>query len=161
MPPCSRGQPDGRRAMIAPSGEQIEIAVGDQQAVVVEVGGRGQVLIPWPNRLQGGRYEIDGRRHQLPLNEPEHRNAIHGLARWATWTTAECDQQLPPSDGDCHTPTIPRHERGRHGFECHLHLPPILRLDGQRASVGEEGWRTARVEENDVVVWLPPSCPYE
>ena len=25
--------------MIAPSGEQIEIAVGDQQAVVVEVGG--------------------------------------------------------------------------------------------------------------------------
>jgi hypothetical protein len=38
---------------------------------------------------------------------------------------------------------------------------PILRLDGQRASVGEEGWRTARVEENDVVAWPPPSCPYE
>jgi aldose 1-epimerase len=100
--------------MIAPSGEQIEIAVGDQQAVVVEVGGglrsysagslelvhgygademsssgRGQVLIPWPNRLQDGRYEFDGRRHQLPLNEPEHRNAIHGLVRWGTWTTAE------------------------------------------------------------------------
>src|SRR4029453_17684161 len=36
-----------------------------------------------------------------------------------------------------------------------------LRLDGQRASVGEEGWRTARVEKNDVVVWLPPSCPYK
>src|SRR5262249_20872160 len=40
-------------------------------------------------------------------------------------------------------------------------VPPILRLDGQRASVGEEGWRTARVEENDVVVWPPTSCPYE
>src|SRR5215510_4683928 len=40
-------------------------------------------------------------------------------------------------------------------------VPPILRLDGQRASVEEEGWRTARVEENDVVVWLPTSCPYE
>jgi galactose mutarotase-like enzyme len=51
--------------------------------------GRGQVLIPWPNRLQDGRYEFDGRRHQLPLNEPEHRNAIHGLVRWANWTTAE------------------------------------------------------------------------
>src|SRR5262249_19566092 len=37
--PCSRCQPYGKRAMIAPSGEQIEIAVGDQQAVVVEVGG--------------------------------------------------------------------------------------------------------------------------
>ena len=35
--------------------------------------GRGQALIPWPNRLQDGSYEFDGRRHQLPLNEPEHR----------------------------------------------------------------------------------------
>ena len=100
--------------MIAPSGEQITIAAGDQQAVVVEVGGglrsysaggrelvdgyrademsssgRGQVLIPWPNRLQDGSYEFDGQRHQLPLNEPEHRNAIHGLVRWVAWTAAE------------------------------------------------------------------------
>jgi aldose 1-epimerase len=100
--------------VIAPSGEQITITAGDQQAVVVEVGGglrsysasgrelvdgygademsssgRGQVLIPWPNRLQDGSYEFDGGRHQLPLNEPEHRNAIHGLVRWATWTAAE------------------------------------------------------------------------
>jgi aldose 1-epimerase len=51
--------------------------------------GRGQVLIRWPNRLQDGCYEFDGRRHQLPLNEPEHRNAIHGLVRGANWTTAE------------------------------------------------------------------------
>jgi aldose 1-epimerase len=35
----SEAQQDGRRAMIAPSGEQIEIAIGDQRAVVVEVGG--------------------------------------------------------------------------------------------------------------------------
>jgi len=100
--------------VIAPSGEQITIRAGVQQAVVVEVGGglrscsadgreliggykaeemsssgRGQVLIPWPNRLQDGSYEFDGRRHQLPLNEPERRNAIHGLVRWATWTVAE------------------------------------------------------------------------
>jgi len=33
--------------------------------------GRGQVLIPWPNRLEDGAYEFDGRRHQLPLTEPE------------------------------------------------------------------------------------------
>ena len=100
--------------MIAPSGEQITIKAGDQQAVIVEVGGglrsycsggrelvdgykidqmsssgRGQVLIPWPNRLQDGSYEFDGRRYQLPLNEPERRNAIHGLVRWAAWTAAE------------------------------------------------------------------------
>ncbi len=100
--------------MTAPSGEQFEIALGDQRAVVVEVGGglrtysvaghdvldgygvdemctagRGQVLIPWPNRLQDGSYEFAGRRHQLPLTEPEHSNAIHGLVRWAAWTVAE------------------------------------------------------------------------
>jgi aldose 1-epimerase len=97
--------------MITPSGEQIEIAAEHQRAVIVEVGGglraysawgrefvdgyrveemcssgRGQVLIPWPNRLEDGSYEFDGRRHRLPLNEPERRNAIHGLVRWATWT---------------------------------------------------------------------------
>jgi aldose 1-epimerase len=100
--------------VISPSGEQITITAGDQQAVIVGVGGglrsytaggrelidgykademsssgRGQVLIPWPNRLQDGSYEFNGRRHQLPLNEPELRNAIHGLVRWSTWTVAE------------------------------------------------------------------------
>jgi len=100
--------------MIGPTGEQITIALGDQQAVIVEVGGglrsysvrgrdlidgydshemsssgRGQVLIPWPNRLDGGSYEFDGKHYQLPLNEPEQRNAIHGLVRWAAWSAIE------------------------------------------------------------------------
>ena len=100
-------------SVIAPSGEQITIQHGDQRAVVSGVGaglraysigghdivngygvdemataGRGQVLIPWPNRLQDGRYEFEGRRHQLPLTEPEHANAIHGLVRWSVWSAA-------------------------------------------------------------------------
>ena len=53
--------------------------------------GRGQVLVPWPNRLQDGSYAFDGRSHQLPLTEPEHRNAIHGLVRWASWRIGERD----------------------------------------------------------------------
>ena len=97
-----------------PSGRQIEISAGDQRVVVVEVGGglrsytagdrelldgygeaematagRGQVLIPWPNRLQDGAYEFAGRQHRLPLTEPEAQNAIHGLVRWAAWSVAE------------------------------------------------------------------------
>ena len=51
--------------------------------------GRGQVLIPWPNRLQDGAYEFDGLRHQLPLTEPERGNAIHGLVRQESWTVGE------------------------------------------------------------------------
>ena len=100
--------------MVAPSGEQIEIAAGGQLAVVVGAGGglrmysaagrelldgyavdepctsgRGQVLIPWPNRLEDGAYEFDGQRHQLPLTEPGTRTAIHGLVREAAWAVAE------------------------------------------------------------------------
>jgi aldose 1-epimerase len=102
--------------MPSPSGEQFEIAFGEQRAVAVEVGGglrtysvdgedvidgygvdematggRGQMLIPWPNRLQDGNYDFDGRRHQLPLTEPEHSNAIHGLVRWVAWGAREHD----------------------------------------------------------------------
>jgi len=51
--------------------------------------GRGQVLIPWPNRLEDGSYEFDGRLHQLPLTEPERGNAIHGLVRWERWKAGE------------------------------------------------------------------------
>lgn len=97
-----------------PSGRQYEIAWGDQRVVVVEVGGglraysamgrqlldgyrademcsagRGQLLMPWPNRVQDGRYEFAGRQHQLALTEPERGNAIHGLVRWAAWTVGD------------------------------------------------------------------------
>jgi aldose 1-epimerase len=53
--------------------------------------GRGQVLVPWPNRIEDGSYEFDEVRHQLPLDEPERRNAIHGLVRWSPWRIVERD----------------------------------------------------------------------
>lgn len=102
------------RPQFVPSGQQFELALGDQRAVVTEVGaglrtysvggrevvdgyridqicpsGRGQVLVPWPNRIAGGTYEFEGRRHQLPLNEAEHGNAIHGLVRWSAWAVGD------------------------------------------------------------------------
>lgn len=52
-------------------------------------GAHGQPLIPWPNRLEDGRYSFDGEEHQLPLTEPEKQNAIHGLLRWRPWSTVE------------------------------------------------------------------------
>ena len=47
--------------------------------------GRGQVLAPWPNRLEDGTYEFEGRQGVAALDEPEHSNAIHGLVRWLVW----------------------------------------------------------------------------
>jgi aldose 1-epimerase len=98
---------------IPPSGDQIELAHGGHRAVIVEVGGglrtyrlgdwdvldgyaetemcsggRGQPLMPWPNRVRGGRYEYGGESFQLGLSEPSTGTAIHGLVRWANWTVA-------------------------------------------------------------------------
>ena len=101
-------------AAVAKQGGQIEIACGDQRVAVVGLGGglrsyvadgrelldgfppgerptsgRGQVLAPWPNRIEDGSYEFDGKRLQLPLTEAEHGNAIHGLVRSATWNIVD------------------------------------------------------------------------
>jgi aldose 1-epimerase len=95
---------------VSPSGEQHDIGHGRQQAVITEIGatlrsytidgmpiidgfgvtdmcnaGRGQVLAPWPNRLGEGHYSIDGRTGRAAWDEPQRRNAIHGLVRWLPW----------------------------------------------------------------------------
>jgi len=94
----------------APTGEQYEIIFGTQRAVVTEVGatlrsfsvdgrdvvrgfdiaepssaGRGQNLIPWPNRVRDGRYVFNGVSQQLALSEPDRHNAIHGLVTYLPW----------------------------------------------------------------------------
>jgi aldose 1-epimerase len=99
---------------VTPSGRQVAISSGDQHATIVEVGGglrsyrrgdrdvldgyaadamasggRGQVLMPWPNRIADGAYTFDGTRQQLPLSDAGAGNAIHGLVRWVSWTVVE------------------------------------------------------------------------
>ncbi|MGV9454572.1 gluconokinase, GntK/IdnK-type [Streptomyces sp. NPDC003635] len=97
-------------ASTSATGASWRLVHGDQSAVIVELGGalhdyvahgrplldgvpagsaitggRGQLLVPWPNRVGEGRYRFGGRSLQLPLNEVERGNAIHGLLRWALW----------------------------------------------------------------------------
>jgi aldose 1-epimerase len=123
--------PSPRISVASPTGQQWRIGHGDQEVVVCEVGatlrtynvgptpiidgfgphewshsGRGQVLAPWPNRLADGRYEFNGVRAQAALDEPERRNAIHGLVRGLPWTLQTRHQnqlslrlQLHPSPG--------------------------------------------------------------
>jgi aldose 1-epimerase len=92
------------------SGDQIVIESGSQRVTLASIGAtlrsysiagievidgfeadqvcpsaRGQLLLPWPNRIAQGRYEFAGRREQLPIDEPELGHAIHGLARWCWW----------------------------------------------------------------------------
>jgi aldose 1-epimerase len=69
-------------------------------------GGRGQPLLPWPNRLADGQYEFNGRTHQLPIDEVGRHNASHGLTRWLNWgivshaeSRVELQQTIHPRPG--------------------------------------------------------------
>src|SRR5579871_163287 len=50
-----------------------------------EVGGQGDVLIPFPGRIGGGRYRFAGHDYQLPRNDHEGPNAIHGFLNRVLW----------------------------------------------------------------------------
>lgn len=100
--------------MVAPTGEQYTISAGGYEATLVEgggglrtlthegvdvlagypleehpTGGRGQVLMPWVNRVRDGAYRFDGHDLQLAVSEVETGTAIHGLVRWCSWRPVE------------------------------------------------------------------------
>jgi aldose 1-epimerase len=104
--------------VVFPSGEQYRIRAADYAAVVTESGGalraleyagrplidgfaedgmssggRGQLLMPWPNRIRDGRYEFEGKSYQLGLTEPSRHNASHGLGRWAAWSLVDRSEE--------------------------------------------------------------------
>jgi aldose 1-epimerase len=131
-------------SQVLPTGEQWTIRHGDHEVVVVGVGGglrtyrfrgrdvlagyspdekcsggRGQLLMPWPNRIRDGRYSTHSapsQSHQLALSEPERGNAIHGLARWATWAP------LPAGPQDHHAITLGCRLPPQQGWDWSLDL---------------------------------------
>ncbi|MEP6598510.1 MAG: aldose 1-epimerase family protein [Actinomycetota bacterium] len=104
---------------MALSGQQFTIRAGYHQATITEVGAvlrrytfggadvvasfgedevqprsAGGVLVPWPNRLRGGRYTFDGQPQQVAITEPDKGNALHGLGRWVRWAPLRAEQAL-------------------------------------------------------------------
>jgi galactose mutarotase-like enzyme len=114
-----------------PTGRQYALAYGEQRAVVVELGGglreyatdtgpvvdgygrdgeaagsRGQLLLPWPNRIANATYRFAGSELRLPVTEPRTGCAIHGLTHSRPWQlvassagTVTLALDLPPEDG--------------------------------------------------------------
>lgn len=104
--------------MTAPTGKQHSLSAAGYDAVVTQsgvlrrlahegrelldgfaedampAGGRGQLLVPWPNRIRDGRYTFAGTTHQLGLTEPKRGNASHGLVRWVSWTLVRQEPAL-------------------------------------------------------------------
>jgi aldose 1-epimerase len=130
------------------SGDQYRIAAGRYTAVVTELGGGlrefscdgrplilpydadalvpaacGQLLIPWPNRIDRGRYDFGGESYHLPIDEAERDNAIHGLVRWRPWSVAE---QEP------HRVRLTHRLLGQAGYPFRLDLTVEYTLDAAR-----------------------------
>ncbi|RKY52597.1 MAG: hypothetical protein DRP89_07440 [Candidatus Neomarinimicrobiota bacterium] len=40
---------------------------------------KGAKLIPFPNRIEDGKYSFNGKDYQLPINKPDENHAIHGF----------------------------------------------------------------------------------
>ena len=140
--------------MIPLTGAQHQIRAGDYEATVTGLGaglrrlchngqpvltgyqpdelppaGAGQLLAPWPNRIDRGRYSFRGSDYQLDLSEPAAGNAIHGLTRWAGW------QQARRSDAAV---TLTHVLHGRPGYPFCLELTATYQLDpgtGLRVSI--------------------------
>ncbi|MDF1478266.1 aldose 1-epimerase family protein [Leifsonia sp. H3M29-4] len=122
--------------MKAPTGEQHVITRGTARAVITELAaslrelsvdgvdlvqsypehslppfGEGIVLMPWPNRVEDGRWQLDGAVQQLDLTEVERNNAIHGLLRNTPYRLVERDAESVVLAAD----VFPQH-----GYPFHL-----------------------------------------
>lgn len=127
------------------TGEQYEIAAGPYRAIITEEGaglrelthdGRplilthdadepapaafGQLLVPWPNRIDHGHYSYAGEEHQLAISEPEYDCAIHGLVRWESWTL---------HDRTDHSVRLGHRLLGQKGYPFRLDLTVEYELD--------------------------------
>ncbi len=127
------------------TGQQHHISAGDYAAAVTGLGaglrqlsyrsrpvvtgyepdelppaGAGQLLAPWPNRVDHGKYAFNGSSYQLDLSQPAEANAIHGLTRWASW-----DADASAADAV----TLRHSLLGRPGYPFCLDLTARYRLD--------------------------------
>ena len=74
------------RAVVNPMGAGLEaLSVGSLQLIQVAAPESprpfysGVTLAPWPNRLARGEWTWEGEPLVLPVNDVEHRSALHGL----------------------------------------------------------------------------------
>ena len=89
-------------------------------------GGAGIVLVPWPNRVAGARWVLDGEEQLLDATEPSTGNASHGLLRNAGYAVQErSDDAVTLAAG-----VFPQH-----GYPFHLGTTVRYALDDDGVSV--------------------------
>ena len=74
-------------------------------------GGAGIVLVPWPNRVAGARWLLDGVEQLLDATEPSTGNASHGLLRNTGYAVAALSDEAV---------TLTASVFPQHGYPFHL-----------------------------------------
>lgn len=62
-------------------GRGIIDGIDTPEALAKNTGGKSSLLFPFPNRLENGQYEWEGKAYQFPINDERTGNAIHGFVR--------------------------------------------------------------------------------
>lgn len=103
--------------------------------------GQGDVLMPFPSRIRGGRYSYAGVTHQLPLNDKDGPHAIHGFARTLDWTLERADGEAGARFG------LELAPREGYPFALRLEVEYVLESDGYvcRFSIQNSGATPAPV----------------
>ncbi|MDR6972918.1 aldose epimerase [Leifsonia shinshuensis] len=79
------------QALVSPVGASLQQLRVDGVDLVCgspsgPVGASGAVLVPWPNRVRGGRWILNGEPQRLDPTEPSSGNALHGLVAATTFS---------------------------------------------------------------------------
>lgn len=77
--PAAGGLTNRLRLCVAGAAHEVIAGLADRAALIDDHLYRGVPIFPVINRLDGGRYTHLGSRYQLPINEPERDNALHGF----------------------------------------------------------------------------------
>ncbi|WP_418969833.1 aldose 1-epimerase family protein [Alloscardovia omnicolens] len=83
----------GYTAVVTQQGAALESFTLDGKDIIVPFDPNhpvkacsGQILIPYPNRIEDGVYEFEGTEYSFPIDEHERHNSIHGLGYRYPWT---------------------------------------------------------------------------
>ncbi|MET4058967.1 aldose 1-epimerase [Arthrobacter sp. UYP6] len=88
----------------------------------------GILLAPWPNRVAGGKWTLDGQTQQLDITEPARGNASHGLLRNTGYSPAANADAA--ADGEAESSLTLRAEVfAQHGYPFHLLHEAAYSLD--------------------------------
>jgi aldose 1-epimerase len=132
-----------RRYFVVKDGAEIDLVWG-YSGGTNKKGGQGDVLIPFPGRVARGRYRFEGQDYQLPCNDKEGPNAIHGFARSLPWRVTEKSPSRATFDL-----FLDEEDYAARGYPFTLHLIVSYGLDAGTLScvftIRNQGRRTAPV----------------